>query len=403
MNRIFSVHFHKRHRRDWRVWAAAVAFAGMCVVFGAASKALLAGTPESDARGPGLPNAHLTEEIWPVLYGLADTVRTETAEPAKETPQRELPQRTLSPDCIPYDGQIRAVSCWGDSMMYGCNTTPGFITLAGVTYNISYATTPDVLSKLTGLQTYNLGVNGETSREIALRQGGLTMVTDRDIDIEGTGIATFKLICLQDGDAVYMEDYSGYNFQSQTNICIIEGSPYYVTNEYDDESQLLYGTDVHIQAGTPVRTLAAVERQGDILVLEIGSNGGWDQDYAVLIAQYDAMIQSAGCKYYIIVGDTDDPALSADNHGTETGAGETPWELALKEAYGDHFLNMRLFLIQNGLRLCGLEPTPADTDGALRGEIPQRLRSDWTHFNAYGYYAKARGIYIKGQELGYWE
>ena len=37
------------------------------------------------------------------------------------------------------------------------------------------------------------------------------------------------------------------------------------------------------------------------------------------------------------------------------------------------------------------------------GCISGKLRSDWTHFNAYGYYAKGLGIYKKGVELGYWE
>ena len=106
---------------------------------------------------------------------------------------------------------LQSVSYTHLSMMYGCATTPGFITLDGITTNISYATAPDMLSQFTGLKTYNLGVNGETSKEIATRAGGLTMVVDRDIVIDGTGIAEFKLQSLYDGDNVYMEDYSGYN------------------------------------------------------------------------------------------------------------------------------------------------------------------------------------------------
>lgn len=52
-------------------------------------------------------------------------------------------------------------------------------------------------------------------------------------------------------------------------------------------------------------------------------------------------------------------------------------------------------MIQNGLSDCGLEATDEDLDGFTRGEISQQLRADWTHFNAYGYYAKAKGIYEK--------
>ena len=85
------------------------------------------------------------------------------------------------------------------------------------------------------------------------------------------------------------------------------------------------------------------------------------------------------------------------------GMGETPWEEALREAYGDHFINLRQYMIENGLEDCGLTATDEDFEGYTKGEISKQLRSDWTHFNAYGYYSKAKGIYLKGVELGYWK
>lgn len=352
-----------------------------------------------------MPVKLIDDDAWSSYYGEYGSDEDSDDEPEELlSSDREIPERTLNPEVIPYDGKVRAISCWGDSMMYGCNTTPGFVSLDGNMYNISYATTPKILQRFTGLTTYNMGVNGETSREIATREGGLEMVTDRDIFIDGSGIAEVKLRSAYDDDIVWFEDYSGYNFNSNdTNIVVIDGKTYYMTNSSDNECQILYGTNVYIPAGSVVKTLASVERKDDILILEIGSNGGWHNNYDELIEQYDAMIQSAGCKYYIIVGDTDDPELSADMNKEEVGDGETPWERALKEAYGEHFLNLRMYLIQNGLSDCGLSPTEEDTDGYEEGIISQQLRSDWTHFNAYGYYSKAVGIYEKGKALGYWQ
>lgn len=51
----------------------------------------------------------------------------------------------------------------------------------------------------------------------------------------------------------------------------------------------------------------AKQHTGTILVLEMGSNGGWDGDYATLIEQYHAIIENSGCENFIIIGDTDDP------------------------------------------------------------------------------------------------
>ena len=141
----------------------------------------------------------------------------------------------------------------------------------------------------------------------------------------------------------------------------------------------------------------------------MGSNGGWENDYQQLILQYDNIILNSGCKYYIIVGDTDDPADSADGYqgaydsdGNYVGIGDTSWEAALRLAYGDHFFNTRTYMMQNGLSDCGLDTTTDDLENFKKGNISEQLRYDWTHFNCYGYYSKGIGVYKKGVELGYW-
>lgn len=134
------------------------------------------------------------------------------------------------------------------------------------------------------------------------------------------------------------------------------------------------------------------------------------------------MIFYSGCDKYIIIGDTDDPINSVDElvseraqlnkkekkkeknkEGNKVRDKETSWETALRQEFGEHFINMRNYLIENGLDIAGLEKTKKDERQQRRGNISKQLRSDWTHFNSYGYYAKAVGVYQKGQELGYWK
>lgn len=103
-----------------------------------------------------------------------------------------------------------------------------------------------MLQRLTGIRTLNYGVSGATSEEIAIMQGALEPNDD-------------------------LESYDALN---------------------------------------PLVAEAAREHKGDVLVLEIGSNGGWDGDYDTLIAQYDAMIAYAECEEFIVIGDTDDPGTS---------------------------------------------------------------------------------------------
>ena len=151
--------------------------------------------------------------------------------------------------------------------------------------------------------------------------------------------------------------------------------------------------------------------ENDILIIEMGSNGGWNNNYNMLIQQYKDIIRNANTSYYIIIGNTDDPGFSNGDRkqtpyntdGSYVGTNLTNWEKALSEAFGDHFFNTRLYLLKDGLSDCGLVPTQLDVDMIRQGKMPSQLRFDVIHFNSYGYYSKAQGIYKKGQELGYWK
>lgn len=255
----------------------------------------------------------------------------------------------LLPSCMEKDSTPtystgKEIVCWGDSMTEGFGASVAEIATADGVFDASYLSYPEILEQLTGITTYNFGVPSATSEEIAIMQGGI--------------VPTDDLSC-------------------------------YETINYDIMAQ-------------------AKDHKGDILILEIGSNGGWNGDYATLIAQYRAMIKYAGCDKYIIIGDTDDPENSTDDAVAQRAmeledetvrTADTFWDTALRKEFGDHFVNMRVFLIENGLYLTGFEPTAADLEAAEHGAISVQLRSDWTHFNSYGYYAKAVGVYQKGIQL----
>ncbi len=339
--------------------------------------------------------------------------------PEEDEEAYDLPPRVLNSDVVPYDGQRRAISCWGDSMMFGIGAGEAYVSGSDEVLDISGWTTPDTLEYLTGIKVYNLGVSGETSNEIALRQGGIKMYVDNTFEV-GYDDSVEVSIVDEYGNPVYMADFSAYGYVEphEPDVVYINDDMFKITGTEETGlyicrySETEVGGDAFttVYEGTEVITKASYERKGDILILEIGSNGGWD-NYRQLISQYDAMIQNAGCDYYIIVGDTDDPGTSiadtsqgfCNEDGTYIGVGDTAWEATLSEAYGEHFINMRTYLIENGLKDAGLRATNADYRGFRRGRISKQLRSDWTHFNSYGYYAKGLAIYEKGVELGYWK
>lgn len=356
----------------------------------------------------------------------------------------------------------RGIACWGDSMTEGLGTDEGYILTGVGRVDISYYTSPHTIECLTGIRTYNFGVSGEKSDEISIRAGGLGLYTDRNVYITPYEYTDVVLVD-DDGQPVHMYDYSGYGieYNDYPDTVYINGILCQIENRYEDRvakqeaereaaeeegedwfdilqdfgDELIPGDydnlkqedyvvgiklydieneqhrdGMYVAQGSRVVPKAAQDHRDDILIIEMGSNGGWD-NYDELIAQYQSIIDYTGCEDYIIVGDTDDPGssladegvINMDNSEGGTGKNYTDWEVALRDAFGEHFFNTRVYMLEYGLSNCGLKASALDRLYAAFGCISGKLRSDWTHFNAYGYYAKGLGLYQKGVELGYWE
>lgn len=311
----------------------------------------------------------------------------------------------------------RSITCWGDSMMQGAGCNEAYIYSDNGIEDISYFTTPSALQYFTSINTYNFGVGGENSYQISLRAGGIPIYTDRDIYITDHSLAYVKFVD-ENEETITMDDYSGYGYEDNTYpdtvyindvLCCVERADEGLYISICSDADFDSVTEMYINAWTRVIPKAAYDHRNDILILEMGSNGGWENDYDELIKQYQNIIDNSYYADYIIVGDTDNPGESADiyqdvydNNGNYAGLHATLWEQSLYDAFGEHFLNTRLYLMENALSDCGLTPTENDIIDIQTGNLPEQIRADFTHFNSYGYYSKAKAIYLKGIELGYW-
>ena len=305
----------------------------------------------------------------------------------------------------------KKIACWGDSITYGLGGQENtFIKSDNGVIDASDWSYPDTLKYYTGLDVYNLGVCGETSYDIALRQGGIKMYVGKQVTVKH-GVRAQINIVYEYGSQVMLENFNGYETDNDepANVVYINDTPFQLEADNGKLYISVYGDcsnkSIKIKKGTQVVTKAAHDISGDVLVIQMGSNGGWD-DYDELIQQYKAMIDNSGTECYIIIGDTDNPDESVDSayytDSSEVGIDDTLWEAALREAFGEHFINMRVYMIENALSTAGLEPTQEDIDNIDDGRVPESLKHDFTHLNSYGYYAVGVAVYNKGIELGYW-
>ena len=305
----------------------------------------------------------------------------------------------------------KKIACWGDSITYGLGGQENtFIKSDNGVIDASDWSYPDTLKYYTGLDVYNLGVCGETSYDIALRQGGIKMYVGKQVTVK-QGVRAQINIVDEYGSQVMLENFNGYETDNDepANVVYINDTPFKLEADNGKLYISVYGDrsnkSIKIKKGTQVVTKAAHDISGDVLVIQMGSNGGWD-DYDELIQQYKAMIDNSGTECYIIIGDTDNPDESVDSayytDSSEVGIDDTLWEAALREAFGEHFINMRVYMIENALSTAGLEPTQEDIDNIDDGRVPESLKHDFTHLNSYGYYAVGVAVYNKCIELGYW-
>lgn len=305
----------------------------------------------------------------------------------------------------------KKIACWGDSITYGLGGQENtFIKSDNGVIDASDWSYPDTLKYYTGLDVYNLGVCGETSYDIALRQGGIKMYVGKQVTVK-QGVRAQINIVDEYGSQVMLENFNGYETDNDepANVVYINDTPFQLEADNGKLYISVYGDSsnksIKIKKGTQVVTKAAHDISGDVLVIQMGSNGGWD-DYDELIQQYKAMIDNSGTECYIIIGDTDNPDESVDSayytDSSEVGIDDTLWEAALREAFGEHFINMRVYMIENALSTAGLEPTQEDIYNIDDGRVPESLKHDFTHLNSYGYYAVGVAVYNKGIELGYW-
>ena len=79
-------------------------------------------------------------------------------------------------------------------MMQGAGCNEAYIYSDNGIEDISYFTTPSALQYFTSINTYNFGVGGENSFQIALRAGGIPIYTDRDIYITDYSLAYVKFV-----------------------------------------------------------------------------------------------------------------------------------------------------------------------------------------------------------------
>ena len=278
-----------------------------------------------------------------------------------------------------YGETINKIVCWGDSLTAGAGST-----------NIKYTSK---LKELTGSLTYitSLGVGGETSKSIAIRQGGIPIYSNEFIIPSDTNKVELE-IKDKEGNLVELAR-QGTNGLNPVTINGIEGNINYnsETNKYEF-TRISTGISTIVQDNTQIITSGMKDNKEDLMIIWAGTNDNPSvESIQEVIDNIDAMIDYSNNPNYIIIGLTCKkkiPDIESINN-------------ILFSKYGEHFLDIRTYILENGLADAEIVPTLQDETDISNSEIPTSLRYDNVHFNDYGYSIVGEQVYNKLISLGY--
>lgn len=274
-----------------------------------------------------------------------------------------------------FKGDIPRIVCWGDSL----------------TESIDHKTAyPDVLADLTGCEVLNYGVSSETTKMIAMRQGGIGIIVSPTV-IPSTCEMIPIFINSETDDSIFLLDYG----DAGINECSIDGisgtlrklnGSYYFTRSEE-------GARTSIEEGTPLVTFAANDASpSDVLILFTGTNDKPNpQSIYEIIDVQRKMIEASGSNKYIVVGLTYNAGI------TDISAVNS----ILANEYGDHFIDIRTYLLTYGLEDAGIKATSTDMIDKSKGDIPSSLMRDYVHGNSHYFKLLAQQIYRRLIYLGY--
>ncbi|MBQ4055309.1 MAG: S-layer homology domain-containing protein [Clostridia bacterium] len=279
-----------------------------------------------------------------------------------------LPPDTTDADAVTVEQNDRTrVVIWGNSMSQGYDDQLSTILPEGIL-----------------LRSYASG--GDTSQHIAMKIGGTPLyVAPFTIPAEKKTVQ----INLLDENLKPVESLAdlGNAGLSPAYICGIKG---FVTNNGNDEYFFTRNDnppyeEVKVDRLTRVVTKGMTDlKSGDIHVIYSGAYSMTPEQYVKLLQDTIDFSQS---DKYLIIG-----FIAPDSGALYDG---------LVENFGDNFLDIKTYFLNDAMAEAGLEPTEEDLEDIADGRLPASLRRDDVHGNEIYDRLLARLVIDKLEALGY--
>lgn len=239
------------------------------------------------------------------------------------------------------------------------------------------------------------GYGGDGAKIISMMQGGTNLYV-KPFTIPAT---TTAVTCEFTSDIYGMEtvEICRQSTEGFTSVMIdgIAGSVSYDSTNHVNKFTRAEAGEAH-EITRPVLVRSSYYNDTKrIMVIEVGTNdsGGTPSEFVPMVIRcIRSMIDHNNFDKYLVLGLTAKSVCATVADVNET----------LAQEFGEHFIDIRSYLIAYGLEDQNITPTEQDLTDISNGEIPTSLRSDAVHFNQAGGNVVGDLIYNHGKELGYW-
>lgn len=255
------------------------------------------------------------------------------------------------------------IACWGDSLTY-----------SALPDGQASPTWPQTVANELGVSAYNGGVAGQGSAEIATRQGGLQPL----ISLENNEIPAGPGVSMP---VASIAPTTGWR-RGGTGSLRMHGSLADVTGTLrhslgDGSFTFTPDQELNSRKAVPSKTPFISDEGGvhenQVVILWTGTNSisepdAVERDIAAMVASLTPYTER-----FLVVSNTLRRQLAE------------PLNKQLAATYGDHYADLRGYLMEHGLAEADIAATPTDRADVRAGNVPSSLRWDDTHFTQRGY------------------
>ena len=343
--------------------------------------------------------------------------------------QQQTEARQESVDAIQaeYDKDMQTVQdylpgivCWGDSLTLGSSGNVSYPSVLKTYLDTYFCDIYDFRSTIPNAEDYarlrwddykvsvpvvNMGAGPEDSNTVLGRAGAVPYVVGEDLYIPaGTEPVEIRLKS-ENGSWVY--PLTGGN-AGVNNVMIgdVEGSlsmdssAYYYSGYRYYFTRSAEGVETMAPAGTVIKTAATDQYRDYIHVVCIGTYDSFTSADA-LVQQVKTLLsrQAQNPDRFIVLG------ICSVNKSVHNVYTLDSIDAAMMQAFGNRYINVRKYLVEDGMADAGLSLTSKDKLYISQGMVPESFISsaDGVELNGKAYALIGRLVYNRMESLGYFD